>query len=154
MNVYLVQHAQAKSKERDPARPLTDKGRQQTLAVAALAGRLDLEVHQIRHSGKTRAQQTAEILGESISPTAGVAAAPGLGPLDDVVDMADKMDALTEPVMLVGHLPFMEKLVGQLVAGDPDRAVVRFHNAALVCLVKGDEGWQVDWIATPEVASV
>lgn len=152
MQVYLVQHAEAKSKEVDPDRSLTDKGSHETRGVAALAARVGVEVHQIRHSGKTRARQTAEILGEALSPAAGVQAVSGLGPLDDVEPVAEELGAALRPLMLVGHLPFMERLAGQLLVGDPDQAVVQFNNAGVVCLAKEEERWQVIWVATPEIA--
>ena len=72
MKVYLVQHAEAKSKEQDPERPLSDLGRRHAGQVARAAGRIGLEVEQIRHSGKTRARQTADIMGEALSPRQGV----------------------------------------------------------------------------------
>ncbi|MGC9358686.1 MAG: phosphohistidine phosphatase SixA [Anaerolineae bacterium] len=153
MKIYLVQHAEAVSEEEDPARPLSREGRENALDVAELAEMMDLEVHQIRHSGKTRARQTAEIMGESLSPPGGVVEAPGLGPVDDVELVADQLDNLLEPVMLVGHLPFMERITGYMVAGDPELTVVKFINAAIVCLVKSDEGWHVSWILTPEIAA-
>jgi phosphohistidine phosphatase len=152
MEVYLVQHAEAMPKDQDPDRPLTEGGRRDTQAVAQLAGRLGIHVDQIRHSGKTRARQTAEILGAQLSPSGGVVAVPGLGPLDDVKPVADELSVGDQAVMLVGHLPFMERLAGQLLAGDPDQAVVKFHKAGIVSLAHGDGGWQVTWIITPEIA--
>jgi phosphohistidine phosphatase len=154
MEIYLVQHAEAKSKQQDPERPLSEKGRLDAVDVAGLAARLGFQVNQIRHSGKTRAEQTASILGEALSPAKGVVAAPGLGPVDDVMPMGRELSAATEPVMLVGHLPFMERLAGYLLVGNPDDPVVHFHNAAIVCLVWGHDRWQVDWILTPDMASV
>jgi len=70
MKVYLVQHAEAMSEEQNPERPLTELGRQHTRSVADLAARMGVEVEQVRHSGKTRAEQTAEILGEALGPGA------------------------------------------------------------------------------------
>ena len=61
MKLYLVQHGQAESKSVDPTRPLTGKGRQEVERVAKVAGQMHLQVRQIRHSGKTRADQTAMI---------------------------------------------------------------------------------------------
>jgi phosphohistidine phosphatase len=153
MNVYLVQHAEAEPKEVDASRPLSEEGRRHAEQVAALAGRMGLYVHQIRHSGKTRAEQTASIIGAALDPPGGVTEAPGLGPEDDVRPVAKQLSRLTEPAMLVGHLPFMERLAGQMLVGDPERAVVRFHNAGIVCLSREEDGWQVSWIVTPEVAA-
>ncbi len=153
MNVYLVQHAEAKSKEEDKNRPLTDQGRRDARQVASLAARSGIGVAQIRHSGKTRARQTAEIFGEALSPPDGVVEASGLGPLDDVETMAGRLGESEQSLMLVGHLPFMERLAGQLLAGDPERSVVKFHKGGVVNVARTDEGWQLIWAVTPAVAS-
>jgi phosphohistidine phosphatase len=154
--MYLVQHAEAKSEDEDPQRSLTEKGHRDALAVADMAKRLDLKVKQIRHSGKTRARQTAEVMGAALNPSDGVVEVDGLSPLDDVVPIAGPVaKALTEagePVMLVGHLPFMERLAGQMTTGDAEQAVVKFHNAGIVCLTHAEDNrWQVSWIITPEI---
>ena len=68
MEVYLVQHGEAVPKSVDRTRPLSDQGRKEVLQVAAFAARMGLAVGEIRHSGKTRAEQTAALLGETLSP--------------------------------------------------------------------------------------
>jgi phosphohistidine phosphatase len=152
MQVYLVQHGLAHPKDVDPDRSLTERGRHETERVAALAARLNLNVHQIRHSGKTRAAQTADILAQNLSPAIGVVAVTGLGPNDDVRLMADALAHEPEPVMLVGHMPFMARLAGMLLTGDPERVLIKFRNSAIVCLNRDDKGWQLAWILTPEMA--
>lgn len=154
MKVYLVQHAEALSEEENPDRPLTDLGREHTELTGAVAARMEVEVKQIRHSRKTRARQTAEILGEALSPREGVVAVSGLAPLDDVRPMAEELEENLEPVMLVGHLPYMERLTGYLLTGDAEQGVVTFNNAGIVCLEKTEDRWQAAWIVTPEVAGV
>jgi phosphohistidine phosphatase len=155
MKVYLVQHGEAQPKDVDPTRPLTERGRQEVRRVATFAARLGLEVYQIRHSGKTRAEQTADILGESLSPPGGVVAVTGLAPLDDVQPVADGLAREQQPVMLVGHLPFMARLTGLLVTGDPDRSVVQFRNGGIVCLAYEEEkeAWLAAWVLTPQMAN-
>ena len=59
MRLYLVQHGEAKSKTEDPQRPLTERGREDVARVAAFAASAGLQVGQIRHSGKRRAEETA-----------------------------------------------------------------------------------------------
>ncbi len=156
MKIYLVQHGEAQSKSVDPTRPLTERGRQEAQRVAAFAERLGIEVRQIHHSGKARAEQTAAILGEALSPPDGVVAASGLAPLDDVQPVADALAQESQPVMLVGHLPFLARLIGLLVTGDPDRSVLRFRNGGIVCLADEEEKdvWLVAWVLTPEMANV
>jgi phosphohistidine phosphatase len=153
MNVYLVQHAEARPKEADPKRPLSEKGVAQARAVATLAGRLGIELAEIRHSGKLRARQTAEILDQALRPPQSVREIAGLGPLDDVEPFAKDINASAEPLMFVGHLPFLSRLTSRLIIGDPERAVVEFHNAGIVCLEGGEDGWVVSWIVTPSTAA-
>jgi phosphohistidine phosphatase len=154
MKVYLVQHAEAMSEEQDPKRPLTDLGRQHAAWTGNLAARLGVEVEQIRHSGKARAQETAEIMGEVLSPGEGVVATSGLSPLDDVEPVAEDLNEASQPIMLVGHLPFMERLAGYLLTGDDQQPVIDFTNAGIVCLEKQDDHWQASWIITPEIAEL
>jgi phosphohistidine phosphatase len=153
VEVYLVQHAEATSKEENPLRPITEAGRQATADVAIVAAKLGLAVQQIRHSGKLRAEQTANVLAEALSPPDGVVQMDGLAPRDDVAPVADELARTFQPVMLVGHLPFMERLAGALLTGDPEQRVVKFTKAAIVCLSL-DTRWQVPWILTPEMAAI
>jgi phosphohistidine phosphatase len=154
MIVYLVQHGEATPKRVDPARPLTERGRREVVRVAGVAARLGVEVQQIRHSGKARAEQTAEILGQALSPPDGVVAVPGLAPNDHVGAVAEALAGEEGPLMFVGHLPFLARLAGLLVAGDAGRPVVQFRMGGIVCLAQADGLWQVAWILTPEMARV
>jgi phosphohistidine phosphatase len=153
VNIYLVQHAKAKSKEADPSRPLSEQGTADAQRVAALAGQLGIELAQIRHSGKLRAWQTADILDQALHPPGSVIEISGLGPLDNVEPIAGEVASSTEPLMLVGHLPFLSRLTSELVIGDSSKTVVSFQNAALVCLESGEAGWEVSWILTPTMAA-
>jgi phosphohistidine phosphatase len=154
MKVYLLQHAEAKSKEADPDRPLTAQGREDAERAAALARKLGVTVHQIWHSGKTRAEETATIMGQAIDPADGVKFVEGLGPVDDVKPVSEDLTRISQPVMLVGHLPFMERLASQLLILDPERPIVQFHNAGIVCLEREEGCWQISWILKPEMADV
>jgi len=51
--------------------------------------------------------------------------------------------------MLVGHLPFLDRLTNLLVTGDAERSVVRFQMGGIVCLVREDQDWAVSWMVTP-----
>ena len=78
-----------------------------------------LTVHQIRHSGLVRARETAEILGNVLNPPGGVIAVAGLKFSDPVDTLARELRLEPEPVMLVGHNPFMEDLASMLLIGEP-----------------------------------
>jgi phosphohistidine phosphatase len=151
MKLYLVQHGEAVPEAEDPARPLTPQGREEVARVAAWIRRAGVEVHQIRHSGKRRAEETAAILAGHLQPAGGVVSVAGLAPKDDVRPMVELVNRESQSLMLVGHLPFMERLAGLLVAGDSQRPAVRFHKGGIVCLERDPESgsWAVLWVVTP-----
>jgi len=142
VRAYLVRHGEAKRAEVDPERGLTDAGAAGVRRVASRAV-ADLAVRPARifHSDKARARQTAEIWGELVGAPA--EEADGLAPNDDPARWATRLKTEDEDVMLVGHLPHVERLVGLLVAGDPDRTLLGFPAGALVVLDGGDDGWSV-----------
>jgi phosphohistidine phosphatase len=152
MVLYLVQHGEAKSAAEDQARDLTEKGRMDVEGVAHHLKRLKLEVKQIFHSGKTRAQSTAEILARHLQPPAGVLAAPGLAPLDDPAIWAERLAPMEGDIMLVGHLPYLGKLAALLMVGDQERSVINFQMGGALRLQRMEPGqWAVDWLIVPDL---
>ena len=150
MILYLVQHAEAKGKEEDPARDLTEKGRRDMERMARYLKGLEVEVKQIFQSGKTRAHSTADILAAQVQPTAGVSEAQGLSPLDDPGIWAERLANLDEDIMLVGHLPHLGRLAALLLSGDQERSVVNFQMGGVVRLRRLEAGqWAVDWMVVP-----
>ncbi len=153
MLLYLVQHGQAKSKEQDPDRPLTDVGRRAIEALAELLGRwLEVRVNRIVHSGKTRATQTAEILA-----TAGVTTAvemeDALEPMAEPGLWADRLRLEPEDLMLVGHMPHLGRLGALLLSGDADPPIVAFQQGAILCLARDKGAWSIRWMVPPDVLS-
>jgi len=152
MNLYLVQHAEAKPREEDPQRPISDQGRADIQKVAAFLGDRGLPVSRIIHSGKLRARQTAETLAERLKATGGVSENDCLAPLDDPAVWAGRLSEFDENLMLVGHLPHIGKLAAFLVTGDADQPVVTFKPGGVVCLERDDEGrWSLRWMVVPEM---
>ena len=154
MQLYLVQHGEAKPEAEDPARPLTDRGRDEVRRVANHAAALGLQVAEICHSDKLRARQTVEILAEHLSPRRGTREMDGLAPTDDPATARTAIGAAREPIMLVGHLPHLSRLASSLLVGDPAWEIIRFRMGAIVCLARAESGWLIQWILTPELASV
>ena len=74
----------------------------------------------------------------------------GLLPQDDPAPAAAALATAQESVMLVGHLPFMNRLGALLVTGDPDRDVIDFTPATIVCCAQEPSGWSVKWILAPQ----
>jgi phosphohistidine phosphatase len=157
MEIYLIQHAQAKSIEQDPTRPLSEEGLSNIESVAGHVAGLRLAVDHIYHSGKLRAQQTAEILARHVGAADKVEVKRGLDPSDSVLPTKDWLDQLsskgTRSIAIVGHLPFLDKLTSLLVAGIEDAHVVAFQNAGIVKLVpkSAGSGYSIQWIITPDI---
>jgi len=148
MIVYLVQHGKAKNEEEDSERPLSDEGRAEVEKVAARAAKLGLGC-QVMHSPKLRAKQTAEIFASHFKTDA--SEMEGLKPMDDPIIAKDFIESQDADVMLVGHLPHMNKLASLLVLEDGAVDLVAFRNGAIVCLER-DEKWRLKWILTPKLS--
>ena len=153
MALLLVQHGKSLPKELDPEQGLSDKGRTITGEIASAARERGVRIARIVQSGKKRAAQTAEIFASALQPAGGMQEGAGLNPLDDVAAFAEKIDA-SEDLMLVGHLPFMERLASFLITGSADKPVIRFQNSGIVCLEKEtDTGhWTIRWTLFPRNA--
>jgi phosphohistidine phosphatase len=143
-----VRHGDALSAAENPQRPLSPGGRSRVKQTARLALERSIQVSAIYHSGILRAKETAEILAEHIS-VATVAEFSGLLPEDDPSIMKAELDVANDSILLVGHLPFMSRLAGLLVNGDPERPVVEFSPAALVCFTRSAAQWKMAWQVAP-----
>ena len=133
MALYVVQHGKSLPKAEDPEKGLSAEGKMETERIAGVAKGYRVKVSRIVHSGKKRARETAEILASLLSPAGGLEPRNGMNPLDDVRTFADSLE-LDKNVMLVGHLPFLERLIGLLVCGNPDQTVFKLQNSGILCL--------------------
>ena len=150
MRLYLVQHGEAKSEAEDPGRSLTTRGEEETKKVSDAAKRLGICPSRIYHSGKKRAEQTAGIIAVALDLS--VQLGQGLNPNDNVRPWAERISREAEDLMIVGHLPFLEKLASFLVCGDEGAKAVMFRYGAILCLEKKESGrWAVDWVIKPEM---
>ena len=150
VKIYLIQHGEAKPEAEDPERSLTARGEEEVRGVAAVAKKMDIRSAKVYHSGKRRAQQTADIIAGAL--TVPVESAQGLNPLDEVRPWAERISKEGKDLMIVGHLPFLEKLASLLLCGDESARVVLFRYGAIVHLdQKEDRRWALRWILTPEM---
>jgi phosphohistidine phosphatase len=148
--IYLVQHGRNLPGDQDPEKPLSPEGRSDVELTAGLAREHHVTVTRIEHSPKKRALQTAEIFGRKLHPGGGVHEAEGIKAMDDVVPIAEKLEPGSD-LMLVGHLPFMEKLSSYLITGSEEPRVIKFVNGGIVCLDRDEQGWFLKWTLLPEL---
>lgn len=145
MELYLVQHGKAKSKEEEPVRSLTEQGRMEVSRVASFVANLKVEA--IFHSGKWRAADTAEIFGEQLGLEP--EEKDGLSPMDNPSIWVDRLKQMSRPIMLVGHLPHLGRLTSLLTCNDAGAQVVNFTNGGVVFLERVDYRWSIQWVLVP-----
>ena len=152
MRIYLTQHGQAIPKEVDHDRPLTEQGREDVQRLAHFLGNAGVQVGQVLHSGKTRAEQTAAILAEALMPEGHPQAHAGLGPKDPLEQVSPEIAFWSVDTLIVGHLPYLGRLASLLLISDPDRPTLAFQPGSMACFEKDLEGhWVTAWMIRLEI---
>lgn len=153
MKVILVRHGESVPKEENPECPLTEKAWADARKVAAFIARQeDVRIGRIVHSGKTRALQTAEAMAEFLKPEKGFEEVGNLNPLDNPGIWMGRIAEMEEDVMLVGHLPFMNRLFCRLFGVDEDNPMLAFEAAGAACLERYESGkWFLHWMVVPRI---
>lgn len=152
MKLFLVQHGEACAKEVDPDRPLTDQGRADVGRLADFLLKAGLRAERVIHSGKLRARQTAERLGDAIAPGVALEESGLINPNDNPKAFDWQSESWDRDTLVVGHLPFMARLVSHLVLGEEDRPVSAFQPGSVVCLEHDEDArWLVAWMIRPEL---
>ena len=142
MFVYLAHHGDAVNPGADPQRPLSRLGRDQVDTLSNLAAGRRVRPDAIWHSGKLRARQTAEIYWRACNPLAEFSAARWMQP-DDPLRVADVLQVETRDVMLVGHIPHLDRLFRRLLDDAP--ATGSFPLNGLVAVEWTGTGWVERW---------
>jgi phosphohistidine phosphatase len=140
--VYLVHHADAVSPDVDAQRPLSERGRIHAERLAADAARRGVKPEVVWHSGKLRARQTAEAMWRACNPLAEFSATRGLHPNDAPEFVRDQLTGETRDVMLVGHMPNLERVHSLLLQNDK-REPFPLHG--LVALAFDRNAWVEQW---------
>lgn len=152
MRVYLVRHGESLEKSVNGERPLSEKGKKDIEKMASEISGCPISVDKIFHSGILRAKQTAEILGKhnGFNFQGEIKFKQGLEPNDPVDTIAYELNQENQDTVLVGHLPFMSKLVSKLIVQDENKPIVSYQPGSIVCLERTREGiWVIVWMLPP-----
>ncbi len=155
MKIYLVQHGINHVEADDPDKGLTEHGIRDVEALAQFVGKMNLQYEAIFHSDKKRATQTAAILGKYLNHNLGVHETDFLGPNDDIGVWINRALCSDADPVLVGHLPFLNRLASSLITQDENKQVLFFQRGGMVCLEdeNNNENFSVRWAITPEMIS-
>ena len=139
----------------DDDRPLTPKGEKRMREIAAGLVAIGLGVDRIVTSPLPRARRTAEIVAEALGLEDRLENDSVLrsgGPAGAVVDWL--RDRPEDRLMIVGHNPMLDELLGLLVVGDPHGLPFSLKKGAVAALRRWEEKpdrYEITWLAPPRL---
>ncbi len=153
MKLYCVRHGHAETQpDASGDYPLTAEGKDEVSRVAAYLARRGVHVAHVMHSGKLRAQQSAELLANSLTNSRVIEVCPLLCSGHPVAPLIELIQGWNDDTLLVGHMPFMSQFVSTLVIGDERYEMVRFPPGTVVCLDRYEHHrWILDWVMRPDL---
>jgi phosphohistidine phosphatase len=151
MKLYLIQHGEALPEEINPERPLSEKGISDVNRTAEFLKRAGTKINTILHSGKIRAQQSAQILADILNPGCSVVERKGLAPNDPIDEIYREILERNDDLMIVGHLPHLAKLTAKLLQSLEDKNVIEFKQGCVLLLERMENSWKVKYFINPEL---
>lgn len=155
MYLYLFRHGDAEANApSDDARPLNERGREQSRLMAEWLHKRDPNIRMILSSPLIRALQTSEIIasvyGEKTKLVPVLALTPG-NVLKDVLPLLSRLGDMR--AILVGHIPDLGLLLSGLVWGEPSTEIpLKKSGIAFVRLseIRYGKG-TLEWIVSPDL---
>jgi len=155
MEIYLVRHGTAYTKEVDTERHLNKDGLGQCHLSGRALRKLDTKFDLVISSPKVRARQTAEIIAEEVGyPKNEIKITETLVPTASPKDTISYLNNFTEKnnIMLAGHLPLLGNLASELL--NENTQISLYFEAGAVCQIDVDQSIPhagiLRWFLTPE----
>ena len=156
MNLYLIRHAIAEEQHSagdDSQRALTEKGGKKMRSIAKGLRILGVEFDAILSSPYLRARETAEILGNVFKMKTQVVCNDNLMPGGDPAQLLTEVKEkyFVDNLAIVGHEPFLSRLVGLLTAHGSPMSVEMKKGG--ICRLYTDDLHHatMQWLMTPGV---
>ena len=147
--LYILQHGEAVPKEIQPDRPLSEQGIRDIRILALHMQNMGVQLGNVFHSGKLRAQQSARLVAETISADIQPVKTEGLNPNDDPMVIVGDIERMDANILLVGHMPFVSRLCSTLLTGTT-AAEFASVPGTLFCLEKADGKWRLAYMLRPD----
>jgi phosphohistidine phosphatase len=160
VNLYLLRHGTAVEPgtpgfENDADRPLIPKGERRLRSAAAAMKILELSFDSILSSPFVRARQTAEIVAGELKLMRRIQFFDGLVPGGNpkaLIHALNELKPAPENILLVGHEPYLSRLISLLVSGHAD-AVIEMKKGGLCKLevveLQHGQCARLAWLLTP-----
>ncbi len=145
MYIFIVQHGDALPSEVDPERPLSEKGRSQVARMAEFLQHVPVSPDIIFHSTKKRALETAQIISTVLGGIE-MQTRTDLNPNDSPDAVCEELSSAERNVMIVGHMPFLQKLAVKLISPGREgvNSIVEMSNASPLIIVKRGSSFIID----------
>src|SRR6266496_3921914 len=159
MDLYILRHGLAGESgtyKNDSQRPLTPKGKRKLKAVSRAMAELELDFDQIVSSPYARARQTAELVANALKASKKLRLSETLTPEGSskhLIEMLQNMKPTPEVVMLVGHEPYLSRLISLLVTGNSSSRVVLKKGGLCKLSIESLKHGQcagLEWLLTPK----
>lgn len=160
MNIFILRHGIAAERgtpgfDNDADRPLLPKGGRRLRAAAAAMEKMELSFDLILSSPFVRARQTAEIIAKELKLKKRLQFTDALAPdgsFKNLVRQLNELRPAPENVLLVGHEPYLSRLISLLISGD-EHAVVEMKKGGLCKLeassLRAGRCAKLAWLLTP-----
>jgi len=149
LNLYILQHGEAVPKEIDPERPLSERGNRDIRILALHMQNMDVQLGHVFHSGKLRAEQSARLIAETLSPDIQPIKTEGLNPNDDPTVICSDIEQMNENILIASHMPFVSRLCSTLLTGTTEAEFASVPGT-LFCLEKADHKWRLAYMLRPD----
>ncbi len=149
LNLYILQHGDAVPKDIDPERPLSEQGVRDIRILAMHMKNMDIRLGKLFHSGKRRAEQSAGLIAEALSPEIEPVQADGLNPNDDPSVIVSDIEQINENVLIASHMPFVSRLCSTLLTGATEAEFASIPGT-LICLERTDGKWRLAFMLRPD----
>jgi phosphohistidine phosphatase len=147
--LYVLQHGEAVPEEIQPDRPLSEQGIRDIRILALHMQNMGVQLGNIFHSGKLRAQQSARLIAETISPQIQPLQTEGLNPNDDPMVIIEDIEQMDANILIVSHMPFVSRLCSTLLTGAINAEFASVPGT-LFCLEKSDGKWRLVYMLRPD----
>lgn len=142
-----MHHGDAAGPDVDPRRPLSERGREHVVRLAAEAAARGARPTVVWHSGKLRARQTAEAFWRACNALAAFSATRDLQPEDPPEWIRDRLRGETRDILIAGHYPHLPRLLALMVSTAHGSDLRSFPQHGVVAVETEDKGntWKELW---------
>jgi phosphohistidine phosphatase len=164
MNLFILRHGLASDPGEDglpknlsdAQRPLSAKGKQKLWTITEAMRAQDLKFNVVLSSPLLRARQSAQIVTEALELRRKLVLtdhlAPGGSPRQLLAEL-NELGARAKNILLVGHEPYLTKLISLLITGH-DTAAIDLRKGSLAKLEVQHLGYgrcaTLAWLLTPK----